>query len=165
MFSYLLGENPWKSKCNGKINDFLVCHNITLCVSWRQLFYWSLYCKSNEVWRNDVFHLFIFKSSSVNFITSCFKHPLEGRTGAVRIKFIRFFFIINCKDMTSDWYRKLQLLKSCSVGLTLLVASFISMFYGYRQAINCPHANIFLPIFSTNFVLKCATKILKMIYK
>ena len=45
---------------------------------------------------------------------------------------------------------------------TPLVASFISMFYGYHYAMNCPHVAIFLSIFSTNFVLKCATKILKI---
>ena len=39
---------------------------------------------------------------------------------------------------------------------------FISMFYRYHYAMNCPHANIFLSIFSTNFVLKCATNILKI---
>ena len=42
------------------------------------------------------------------------------------------------------------------------MTSFRSMFYTYFHAIQHRHTNIFSSVFSTDFVLKCAAKVLKI---
>ena len=53
------------------------------------------------------------------------------------------------EQITMDFYQKK--IDFGSKLATPLVASFISMFYAYHHVMNCPHANIFITIFSTNF--------------
>ena len=47
-------------------------------------------------------------------------------------------------------------------GFTLFARSFRRRFFAYYYAVNHPHTNIIISLFSIPLVLKCATKILKI---